>query len=545
MRLLCRYLFFLLLLVVSYSVAFHFLMEYEGRNYSWVTGFYWTLTVMSTLGFGDITFTSDPGRLFSIVVLLSGIVSLLVMLPFTFIQFFYAPWLEVQEKTRAPRELPAGTSGHVILTNTDPISLTLVRRLQQYHIDYALVLEDLQSALEYHDKDYRVVVGRLDDPQTFRLLRTDRAALVVVNNNDMINTNIIFTIRELSQDVPIVTNADSDDSLDILQLAGATHVFQFTKDLGKSLARRALGPNMQANIIGRFDDLFIAEAPVMRMPFEGKTLRESNLRGVTGVTVVGIWERGRFAIPDPDTVLTGTSVLVLAGSEKQLQSYAAMEGDRSETSGRVLILGGGRVGRAAADALEERGIAYCIVETNRELVEDETRYVHGSAADINTLIRAGIYEAPTVFVTTHDDDINIYLTIYCRKLRPDIQIISRSTLDRNISKLHSAGADLVMSYASLGVNTIVNVLRPDNMLMLAEGLNVFRLPVPDSLAGGTLGESGIRQTTGCSVVAIHSGDGDRINPDPATILHEHDELILIGTADAEAQFIERYSSPSS
>ncbi len=46
---------------------------------------------MSTLGFGDITFHSDLGRLFSIVVLFSGIVFLLVMLPFTFIQFFTPP----------------------------------------------------------------------------------------------------------------------------------------------------------------------------------------------------------------------------------------------------------------------------------------------------------------------------------------------------------------------------------------------------------------------------------------------------------------------
>ena len=45
-------------------------MVYEGRSYSWITGFYWTLTTMSTLGFGDITFTSDIGKIFSVVVLL-------------------------------------------------------------------------------------------------------------------------------------------------------------------------------------------------------------------------------------------------------------------------------------------------------------------------------------------------------------------------------------------------------------------------------------------------------------------------------------------
>ena len=80
--------------MVVYSILFHVLMLYEGQEHSWMTGLYWTLTVMSTLGFGDITFHSDLGRTFSIVVLLSGMVSLLMLLPFTFIEFFYAPWMQ-------------------------------------------------------------------------------------------------------------------------------------------------------------------------------------------------------------------------------------------------------------------------------------------------------------------------------------------------------------------------------------------------------------------------------------------------------------------
>ena len=89
-RSLISFIAILLLFIILYSVLFHLIMQLEGRDFTWVTGLYWTLTVMSTLGFGDITFTSDLGRIFSIVVLLSGIVFLLIMLPFTFIQFFYA-----------------------------------------------------------------------------------------------------------------------------------------------------------------------------------------------------------------------------------------------------------------------------------------------------------------------------------------------------------------------------------------------------------------------------------------------------------------------
>ena len=95
-----RVILILTVFVAVFSVLFHYIMEYEGRDYSWITGLYWTLTVMSTLGFGDITFNSDLGRAFSIVVLLTGIVGLLIVLPSSFIQFVYTPWLEAQKKRK-------------------------------------------------------------------------------------------------------------------------------------------------------------------------------------------------------------------------------------------------------------------------------------------------------------------------------------------------------------------------------------------------------------------------------------------------------------
>lgn len=104
LKALLKYVLFLTVLVFVYAALFHWIMAaVEERDHSWLTGVYWTLTVMSTLGFGDITFNSDVGRAFSILVLISGIVLLLIVLPFAFIRFFYAPWLEAQIRLRAPR----------------------------------------------------------------------------------------------------------------------------------------------------------------------------------------------------------------------------------------------------------------------------------------------------------------------------------------------------------------------------------------------------------------------------------------------------------
>ncbi len=531
----------LLLLVALYTILFHWLMLLEGERYSWMTGIYWTLTVMSTLGFGDITFHSDIGRMFSILVLLSGMVFLLIILPFTFIQFFYAPWLEAQAKSRAPRRLPEETEGHVILTSFDAFTMHVAERLTKLHYAYAVLVGDLQRALEIHDLNYRVVVGDLGDPEAYRNLRADKAALVVANAGDMLNTNIVATVREVSQKVPIVANADLDDSVDILQLAGGTHVFQFMKLLGQSLARKTLGINVRDNCVGAIDSLLIAETPVMHTPLQGNTLAESRLRETTGLNIIGLWEKERYIAPKPEARLDTKTVLLVAGSRDQLEKYDRFFRGRPRSQEPVLILGGGRVGRAAAETLHEHGLACRIIEKNKKLVLDEERYVLGSGADIHTLNRAGLQAASSILITTHDDHTNIYLTIYLRKLRPDIQIISRANTQRNVYKLYSAGADQVMSYASIGASTIFNLLKPNDLQVLAEGLNLFRKTAPLQFAGKSLSECRIRKLTGCNLVAVNSRGARHINPEPSYVFQPKDELFLVGSDQAQQEYLKQFS----
>ncbi|NLZ98797.1 MAG: two pore domain potassium channel family protein [Micrococcus sp.] len=93
-------------LVLAYSVVFQFLMAREGQSHTWTDAVYWTITTMSTLGYGDVTFQSELGRMFSMLVLLSGILLIVVLLPFSFVQFVVAPWMNQHEADRAPRSVP-------------------------------------------------------------------------------------------------------------------------------------------------------------------------------------------------------------------------------------------------------------------------------------------------------------------------------------------------------------------------------------------------------------------------------------------------------
>lgn len=531
-------------LVVLFSVLFHLLMAWEGQYHSWITGVYWTLTVMTTLGFGDITFHGDLGRLFSILVMITGVIYLLVLLPFTFIEFFYAPWMRAQAAARAPRELPEDTRQHVILTACDPVTATLIPMLKHHGHPYVVLCPTVADALELADRGLSVAVGHLDDPETYRRLRLEHASMLVTTRSDAVNTNVTFTARELAPQVPIVASASGVVASEVLELAGATLVLRLEEIMGQALARRVSIRDSDAHVIGRLEGLLIAEASAAGTSLVGLRLAESRIRARTGVSVIGTWEQGTLVLVPPDLQITDRTVFVLAGTEAQIQAFNATFTTQAQDRPKVVIVGGGRVGRATCHALKQLGVCTpVLIEKSADRVKDFPDAIIGDAMDMAVLKRASARDATTLIITTHDDDINVALTIFFRRLRCSWQILTRATHDRNVATLLRAGADLVLSYAAMGANMLLNVLRGSDHLLLAEGVNVFPAQIPPAMAGKTLRELHVRSQTGCSIIAVE-GAGERVVNPPADLrLPEQGRLVLVGTIQAEERFLRKFPAP--
>ena len=530
--LLLNLLAFTTLLIILYAILFQFVAAYEGDKYDWFTGIYWTLEIMSTLGTGDIVFTSGLGRFFTVLVLLTGVGFILVIIPFVFLQLF-------QSTARVPREIARAVEGHVIITQLDEISMLLVEKFRDFGQEYVLLCEQLEKAQLLIDEGYRVIHGSLNNPRTYEASNVHRAALVVLTGNDERNTALLHAIRHTGSGVPVISTALNIQSGSILRQAGATRVLTVEEMLGETMARRVSGGDALAHLVGRIDNLIIAEATMAGTPLVGKTLREINLRALTGLTVVGIWEKGRFQMARADSVISPQSAVVLAGSRDQIQAYNEMFCIYNTKSKPVLIIGAGVVGRATADFLERRSIECKLLELDNLKVKSR-RIVQGDARDLNTLIDFGLEEAPTIVLTTRDDNRNIYLTTLIRKTNPHIQIISRATEEASTLLLHRAGADFVISYASIGATSIFNFLKGGDILMVTEGVDVFRVRVPDDLAGRTIAETTIRKEFGLSIIGINRQEGMEINPPADTKLRAGEEVVLIGTVEGERQFLSRY-----
>ena len=536
------------LMVVVHSVCFMALTQLEPGERSWIGAVYWTITTMSTLGYGDITFTSDAGRLFSLWVLLSGVVYMLVLLPFFVIQYVVTPWLDRRRAARTPRRVPPALRDHVLLVGSDAVTQTFAARAERSRVPAVVVLEDATLAGELHDQGRNVVVGPLDSAATYRSAGASRARMVVSTLSDTANTNVAFTVRQAAARVPIAVTASKPVSVDVLDLAGADHVLELGAVLGREMASRVLGSTGRFHAIGSFGTTIIAEAAARGTALVGLTLGEALVLLRSRVRILAIMRKGRLRPMAPDVRITDGTVFVLAGLEADLAQWDEQFQCSEFSEDPVVILGGGRVGRSASRALSDEGVPNTIieatpgrVENSYSVLEGTASYavIEGDAADQRVLRRAGLEQASAVLVTPRDDDLNVYLTLFCKRLRPELQVVSRATYERNVATLYRAGADSVLSYATIGATDLWNHAGLSHRVLVAEGNELFLVPRPASLVRRSVRDDEVRRRTGCHIVAVLDEDGT-LGYDTESIPSAPGQLLLLGDRHSEHRFRQLY-----
>ena len=273
-------------------------------------------------------------------------------------------------------------------------------------------------------------------------------------------------------------------------------------------------------------------------------VRETHLRERTGLSVAGLWERGRLRPAYPDTRIDPGSVLVVTGKAEQVAGLTNLLPGRTDLTRPVLLIGAGAVGQAAAAALHRKGFIVHAIDRDESALEKIAGHAQevfaGDAANRQLIEQAGVGRAGSVLLTSNDDDVNIYLAVYCRRLNPDVRIVSRIT--RNEEAIHRAGADFVLSDATIGVEAVISLLDGHDPVLLGEGVRLFTVGVPRPLAGRPLRESGIGSQTGMSVIGIQQG-GQYISTLTAeTILPPDGELLLLGSLHQRRTFGEAFDS---
>ena len=218
-----------------------------------------------------------------------------------------------------------------------------------------------------------------------------------------------------------------------------------------------------------------------------------------------------------------------------------MERDIARMSGHTIVCGWGRVGRAVAGYLAGQGAEVVVVDLDPRRVADVAHpALTGDVTDDEVLRTAGIMRARALVTAINTDAENVYVTLSARSLRPDLVIIARARTEASEAKLLRAGATRVVNPQRIGGQRIAAAALQPNVVefldvVMHDGSLEFRLEeVPvragSRLAGRTLREANVGETTGALVLALRGSDGTFLtNPPTQTPVDAGYILIAIGT----------------
>ncbi|PZS25766.1 MAG: potassium channel protein, partial [Pseudonocardiales bacterium] len=238
------------------------------------------------------------------------------------------------------------------------------------------------------------------------------------------------------------------------------------------------------------------------------------------------------------------------GHLRELLGRRRMQRRIDRMEGHVIVCGWGRVGSAIARFIAGAGADVVVIDRDAERIGTVPHpSVLGDIADDEVLRRAGIERARVVVAALETDADNLFATVSARALRgSDLVIIARARTESSEPKLRRAGADRVVNPQRLGGDRMAAfALQPHVVdfldVIMHDGSLEIRLEeaaiVADSpLAGRTLAESRLTETTGALLVAIRDPDGSfTSNPAPTTRLAAGHVLIAVGSAPQLAALV--------
>ena len=218
-----------------------------------------------------------------------------------------------------------------------------------------------------------------------------------------------------------------------------------------------------------------------------------------------------------------------------------MKAEIAKLKEHFILCGYGRVGREIARSFREEGVSF-IIESDENAVararEDGYLCLNGDATSDEVLRLVQIEKARGLIAAVGSDVDNTYITLSARELHPDVFITARANSPDSELKLKRAGANRVVSPASIGAYRMAMLsLRPTvvdfiDRVAYSPGremqLESLDINTRSSLTGITIEEA--HRNYGITVLAMRTKGGKLVtNPPDNQPIKDGDRLIIIGT----------------
>jgi Trk K+ transport system NAD-binding subunit len=527
--------FLLLLPVVLVAVAYLYMLgmrHLEGHERAFLDSLAWASETMTTTGYGSDSSWDHPVMIiFVVAVQLMGVGAAVMVFP-----VFVIPWLEERFEARLPTVVPDLTDT-VLIYRYNPAVATLVAALEREKVAVLILEEDEAVARRLLERAHRTVYADLerDDPELPNLAS---ARAVVAAGDDHNNAVITLTARQQGFEGPVVALVENPSRRSAMVAAGATAAFTPLHVLAAAVAAKAsarINPRV-SGVQSLGAELEIAEVRIdAASELAGTTLADARVRSRTGSTVIGRWIDGVLGPePGPNEVLSVGSILVAAGSGENLARLNELATPVAR-EGAFFVLGFDQVGRKVAEFLADAGEEVVVIAEG----EVGTRHtaVAGDPMDPEVLSKAGITAGQAAILALGSDAATLFCAAIVRDLAPEVGIVAAVERVENVGRIRRAGADFALSLGQVAGQLLAFQVLGEESVQLEPQIRVVKSDA-GPLVGKTLGESRIRQRTGCSVVAVERRNHVVVDLTESYVFSFGDRVYVSGTPDTIRRYFD-------
>ncbi len=298
------------------------------EQWTWIDAAYMTTITLSTVGFGETNPLTESSRLFTMILIFMGLLTIGYMVN-RFTEAFIQGYFQESLRRRQEQRVLATLSNHYILCGYGRTGQQIALEFYTEKIPFVVIDYSPEKILRAKQLDYAVLQGNATLDDTLLAANVGQAACIVAAlSSDAENLYTVLSAKSLNPKIRAIARASTLEAVQKLQRAGADEVVSPYITGGKRLAAAALRPQVvdfvDGILTGADRSFYMEEFRISQSncPFIGQTLREARLRALSGALILAIRRQDRDLIVGPvgESLLLDEDSLICLGTMEQLQS---------------------------------------------------------------------------------------------------------------------------------------------------------------------------------------------------------------------------------
>ena len=317
-----------LLLLLLIGMFGYMLIE----GWSWHDALYMTFISFSTVGYGEVGPLHWSGRLFSMVIILTGLVILAMFSAIVTSFLVRKQFLTTYRDKKMKNEIEK-LRGHTILCGAGETGKTVINEFMKTKKSL-VVLEERQHVIDQVRELHPglcILQGDATKDDTLMEANIQHAGgLITALSEDTANLFVVISARSLKPELTIVARAVDPHTAGKMYKAGATHVISPNLTEGMRMAATVLRPTVVSflDVMSKDDELGLRLEEFCVLPgsaFAGKSLQELAIPARTGLIVLGVKKQDAFAYnPQSTTKIEANDVMIMLGDSARIEKLEAL-----------------------------------------------------------------------------------------------------------------------------------------------------------------------------------------------------------------------------